>query len=511
MRDQSCIIHAMREKFRKIVESPVGGYLDKFCNSVWYIIAIGAVCVLCHSLDIPVVGAALLTVLLVPALLFCKNSFVLAPFLMMCAFVLSEETKPDTGYYNTPLRISVLCIALVIIITALLFNLIYYRKWKLIFKKAYFSASLALMSGALLIGGVGAATFTFSGVGTALSIAVASFLPYSLMINCGEYEGKKTVDYFSWTLIVAAAVIAIGFLQQFVRNDFNFQMSAVKDFLKLGYVGPNTGAAIVTMAIPVTFYFVYKYKHGYLFMSMIALELFVVIVTYSRASLVVALPGTIIVSIVLCFKKKSGRCGYLITFGLCVLAVVALAIIFRNFLFDKVTALFEGNVTGSGRTKLWKSGFNAWCKTPIFGIGIWFLRIDGAHWYYSFHCTPLTYLFCGGIVGLAAYVYHRYKTVRLVFSAKLTAERVFIALTVLAMLCNALLDIAMTSPTHLLYYGIMLALLECDVKKIKAETAAQTESVVADVEPVEAVSTRIDHADTNEKTNIEIDSKEGVK
>ena len=102
------------------------------------------------------------------------------------------------------------------------------------------------------------------------------------------------------------------------------------------------------------------------------------------------------------------------------------------------------------------------------------LRIDGAHWYYSFHCTPLTYLFCGGVVGLAAYLYHRYKTVRIVFSAKLTSERVFVALTMLAMLCNALLDIAMTSPTHLLYYGIMLALMECDVRKIKSKSAVQT-------------------------------------
>ena len=60
------------------------------------------------------------------------------------------------------------------------------------------------------------------------------------------------------------------------------------------------------------------------------------------------------------------------------------------------------------------------------------------------------------------------------FSAKLTSERVFVALTMLAMLCNALLDIAMTSPTHLLYYGIMLALMECDVRKIKSQSAVQT-------------------------------------
>ena len=91
------------------------------------------------------------------------------------------------------------------------------------------------------------------------------------------------------------------------------------------------------------------------------------------------------------------------------------------------------------------------------------------YWYYSFHCTPLTYLYCGGIVAFLAYIYHRYKSIRLVFSAKLTPERVFVALTAVAMLCNALLDIAMTSPAYVIYYSVMLALIECDVKKVKTD------------------------------------------
>lgn len=461
----------MREKFEKLVDSRFGRYADRFCNSVWYPVAIGAVCALGHLLNIPVVGAVLLTVLLIPALLFCKNSFVLAPFLMMCAFVMSEETKPETGYYNTPLNITFLCIALVAILVALVFNLVYYGKWKQVFKRSYFTVSLVLMSVALIIGGLGSKTFTGVGMGFAVSIAAATFLPYALMVNCGEYRGKKTVEYFAWSLIIAAMVIAVGFLQKFIVNDFNLNVSAVKDFLKLGFVGPNTGAAIVTMSIPITFYFVYTYKRGYWFVPLIALELLVVVATFSRASLVVALPGTVIVATVLCFKKKTGRRGYLIMYGLAVAAAIVLVVVLRNRIWDILTRLFEGNVTGSGRTRLWKRGWDAWCDSPVFGIGLWFLRTSegGSHWYYSFHCTPLTYLFCAGIVGLATYVYHRYKTVRVVFSAKLTPERVFVALTVLAMLCNALLDIAMTSPTHLLYYAIMLALLEADVKQNKPD------------------------------------------
>ena len=71
---------------------------------------------------------------------------------------------------------------------------------------------------------------------------------------------------------------------------------------------------------------------------------------------------------------------------------------------------------------------------------------------------------------------------RLTFSAGLTSERVFVALGILAMLCNAMLDIAMTMPPHLLYYGIMLALIECDIKEVKRNNKEKEEPVVSDVD-----------------------------
>lgn len=468
-------MNVMREKFQKIVESKFGALADKICNSVWYIVAYGLVCILAHSFDIPVVGAVLLTLLLVPALLFCKNSFVLTPFLTMCMFVMSEETKPQSGYFGKPLYIVVLCFALVFILTAFVFNFIYYKKWRSIFKRGYLTISLALVTGFLMVGGLGAPSISWTGVGMALAISVTMFLPYTLLINCGEYEGRKTIEYFAWSMITVAVVIFAAVIKQYVMYDLSLSYHP-KELIEFGYAISNTAATFVLISIPITFYMVYIYKHGYAFMFVIALELITIFLTYSRAVYVVVFPGTVIVSIALCFKKKTGRLGYYIVFGLAVVACLALVIVFRSQVFSQIAGLFSGDSTGSGRTSLWTNGFNAWKSYPIFGLGIWYLPPIN-NWYYSFHCTPLTYLYCTGIVGLAAYLYHRYRTVRLVFNAKLTPERVFTALCVLALLCNSLLDIAMTMPPHLLYYGIMLALIESDVKKTKGVDSLTTKFI----------------------------------
>ncbi|MDE7463752.1 MAG: O-antigen ligase family protein, partial [Clostridiales bacterium] len=227
--------------------------------------------------------------------------------------------------------------------------------------------------------------------------------------------------------------------------------------------------------MPITFYLVYKSKYGFLYMLAVAVELFCIFATSSRASLVVALPGIAIVSVALCFKKKTGRLGYWIVFGVAVAAAVAVVIVFRNSIFGKIADIFGGNIGDSGRFKLWGWGARAWTDYPMFGYGFTYIEKFGGYkgaYNHSFHCTPLTYLYSTGIFGLGAYIYHRYKTVRLTFSAKLTSERVFVALSVLAMLCNALLDVGMNTQQLLLYYSILLALIEHDVRFVKTSEAA---------------------------------------
>ncbi len=466
----------MKEKFQKVVDSRFGVGCDRFCNSVCYIAVIGAVCILCHSFDIPVVGAALLTLLLLPALLFCKNSFVLMPFVMMCSFVISEDTMPQSGYYNTPLNMTLLCIMLGMLVLAFAFNIVYFDKWKYIFKRAYLTVSLVILTFGLLMGGVGSPSFSGTGFGTALAIALTMFMPYTMIVNCGEYNGRKTVEYFAYAMIAVAVVIFAAVIKQYIKYDLDMSYHP-KDLIVFGYAISNTGAAFVVIALPITFYLVHIYKHGYLFLIAVALEIITIVLTFSRASILVTVFGSLIVATAMVFTKKSGVLWYRIAYVVCLTVALTIVIVYWDHIYVKIQSLLAGEVTDSGRSDLWSAGFAAWKQYPVLGVGIWYLPPQNS-WYYSFHCTPLTYLYCTGVVGLAAYVYHRYKTVRLVFKAKLTDERIFVALCVLAMVMNALLDIGMTSPPHLLYYGILLGIIECDVNMVRSKVDATVAPVV---------------------------------
>ncbi len=493
----------MKEKFQKLVESPIGKKIDWFCNSVWYILAYGIVVTLSHAFNLPVIGAALLTVLLSLSFVFCKNSFTLVPFFLMCSFVLSVDTKPNTGYFNSPLKITVLCLLFATLVVMLVFNLIYYGKWRKIFKRAYLSVSVALITGALVVGGIWTSLRSWTGVGMALAIGACIFLPYSLLFNCGEYKGRKTIEYFAWALIIAAVVIFEAVIQQYIIHGLSLSYHP-KNLLEFGHTVSNSAAVIVLMALPMTFYMVYKYKHGFAFLFAVALDLITIFLTYSRATLLVAVVGTAIVAIVLCFKKKNGRLAYRISFGIACAIVLVIAIIFRDTIINQIKGLVGSNFwSGSGRTGLWGEGFELWKNNPIFGIGLWYLPQVQAplHFYHSFHCTPLTYLYCAGILGLAAYCYHRYKTVRSFFSAKLTVERIFVALSVLTLLINSLLDIYMTEPLHLLYYGVMLALIECDVRAIKTNCAVKPVQIHLNENADNISGDKKDNSEQNNLTN----------
>lgn len=494
----------MKEKFTKLVQSTFGRNVDKFNNSVWCIAAYGLACIVSHTFNVPVLGAFLLTVLLSAAFLFSKNSFTLIPFLFMCSFVLSYDTKPNTGYFNTPFRITVLCLLLVVLVLSALFHLIYYGKWKQMFKRAYFTVSIAILTGMLMLGGIGTDLFSWTGVGMSLAIGACMFLPYSLLVNCGEYNGQKTIAYFAYSLIAASVVIFAAVMERYITLGFSTVLHN-KMLLEFGHTISNSAAVIVLLAIPMTFYLVYNYKFGTAFLAIVAFELLTIVLTFSRATLLIAGGGTAVVAIALCFKKKEGRLSYLIVFGLAVLAAIVGAIVFRSWIGEQIPKLFDGN----GRTRIWMEGFKAWEGKPVFGVGLWYLPQIQAplHKYHSYHCSPLTFLYCAGIFGLAAYLYHRYKTVREVFGTKLTAERIFAALMLLAYILNSLLDIYMTEPLHLLYYSVALALIECDVRHIKSSSVAVIDEL-GDIRTVPVAETNQKKADGAATENIQGETNE---
>lgn len=458
---------SMSERVDNFIYGKFGKCADKYFNSVFYIITLAAVCILSHTFDLIMYCIPIMAVLLALSLVFSKNTFVLIPFLLLCTFCMSETASVQSGFFDSPARIAVFSVFLAVAVAGFAFHIVYYKKWKLIFKKAYLSCSLAIVSGVLLVGGFGAQSFSIRGALLAASVAACMFFPYTLLVNCGEYEKDKTVGYFICAVIAGAVVIGCAVFQQYAVNDFD--LVSPKKFLFFGYAVSNSAAAFVVIALPLTFYFVYKLKYGCLLMALVALELTIITFTFSRASLLVALPGVIIVATALCFLKKNGKIGYWIVYGLTIAAGVIIVGLLAGNVFGNIDKILHDFMDSSGRIELWKRGFDEWKRYPMFGVGLGFLLGEG-YGYWSFHCEPLTYFFCCGLVGICALCYHRYKLGRLIFSTKLNAERAFVALAVIAMLFNALLDTAMTSPAHLLYYAVMLVIIERDAMYGKAST-----------------------------------------
>lgn len=455
----------MRGYFEKVINSRFGVYVNKFFHSSLYILLMAAICAFCHEKDLIMIGTAVFTVFLIFSFVFCKDLFVLVPFVVLCTFAISNNTLPNTGFYSSTARKAALILELIAAFAALVFNLTYYKRWRVLFRRSYLTVSLSLVTAVLLMGGIGSDTFTASGAITAAGLAATMCLPYALFLNCGEYDGKNTLRFIAWTSVAAAAVFGYQVLSAYAEN-MPAIMQNPKPYLHFGCFISNSGAAYILTAIPLTFYLMYSYKYGFALYPVVIAEVYIIMLTYSRASIVVAFPLAILLAVVLMFLRRRGRVAYCITTGIVFAALIAFLIVFGKYFLEQYKLFSDDGIMDSGRFKIWKLGFESWKSHPLFGLSMWFLRGEGYE-YYSFHCTPLTYLFCCGTAGLAAYLYHRYKTVRLMFCGKLTVERVFTAVAVLAIIFNALLDVGLSFPMHLIVYSLLLAVMEHDVIKYK--------------------------------------------
>ena len=74
----------------------------------------------------------------------------------------------------------------------------------------------------------------------------------------------------------------------------------------------------------------------------------------------------------------------------------------------------------NGRFALWEASWKSFLQNPIFGVGFYHTCDGLGSGYAGLHClshnTVLQLLGSCGVVGMAAYAYHRYTTYRLFFA-----------------------------------------------------------------------------------------------
>ena len=195
--------------------------------------------------------------------------------------------------------------------------------------------------------------------------------------------------------------------------------------------------------------------------------------TMSRTAIGAGLAAAALSAIVMIlhYKKRKTK---LIIMGVLLASVALAAPFLGGVLISKLSeALGNGLLNDSGRSALYRAGLDVFLNNPVFGEGFYpsdLSVFQSAYWLSGYdisgflpprwHNTVIQLLASCGAIGLAAYCYHRYQTVRM-FLKGYSRQKLFIAISTACFLGMSLLDCHFFNLGPTMFYSLALTFAEC--------------------------------------------------
>ncbi len=469
--------------YNKIKNSNIIQTLTKFCSSIWAIALLGGITILTNFLGLELALYSFVAIYVIFVCLFCDD---LLPIICLFGFCyVSPSYGENPGQTTTSVFYNTTGVAVVII--AIVCTIAILTRIGLdpnIGFKKLFTCKRALMWGILAIG----IAYLLSGIGSEsygevfgknLLFAFIQFMSFFIIyfIFSASINWSKVIkDYLSWLVIILSVVVMfeLGYIyctQNVIQNG-----TILRGKLSNGWGTYNNIGAMIVLGIPFAFYLACTKKHTYLYLILATILLVGVMLSCSRSSM---LGGMVIylISLIVTFIKADNKKWFRISTGILVGVGVIVGIIF----FDKILEIFKNVPTivkpsdgglsfnDSGRFEIYKNGLLAFVNNPIFGQTFYPINYNlydhatldsfSAFFPPRWHNTIVQLLASCGIVGMLAYGYHRYQTIKL-FIKKPTLYKSFIALSILSLLAMSMLDCHMFNIGPVLIYIIMLTFAE---------------------------------------------------
>lgn len=390
------------------------------------------------------------------------TAFIPCAFLLMFSVSVKNGATSDesTGILTKGYFIAN-CVAIVcLVLAALIFHLIYYKQYRNFKKRTMLSAGLIAVALGFLTNGFFYTEYVFTDFLLGLSFGLLYYGVYILFFHTIKWKKDFSMRYLAFVMFFMGLLISaeLGLLYMVtpeLRATFN------KNLVWLGWGLSNAIAFIFMLTIPFGFYLTYKAKFSLLYFLGTTIMLLAVIFTFSRGSLIIAVPLYVAGTIFVCLFAKN-RLPLWIASGIFLICAAVVVISYREQLIKMLNFYIETGLNDRGRFDLWKEGFEAWLSSPVFGVGLMYRYGDKFNTFTWFHNTLIHFLATGGIVGIATYLYHRVQTI-IMFLKKMSMERLFAGVAIACLLVNSLLDVAMSCQHIILFYGIILAFCEKDM------------------------------------------------
>lgn len=339
--------------------------------------------------------------------------------------------------------------------------------------KRSLTVGMVILGVAYMLGGLGMANYpVFAGKNILFGFIqfAAIFVMYFLFSGAVKWE-KAPKDYFAWIGLGIGFAVLLQLAENYLSGRIFMEGGNTidRELMATGWGMHNNIGGMMAMMMPFPFYLAAKRKNSWIFTLLATLLLLGTIVSLSRTSMLIAAVEYVVCSVLL-LRNKEKRRENLIVYLAAAVGVAVFSIVAFDKLLDVFALFLEELNAISKRDLLLVNGMKQFFKFPVFG-GTFYPQGDYVPWDWAeleafssffpprWHNTLVQIAASCGVVGLAAYLFHRVQTVRLLVKDR-SPEKLYIAFYVAALLAAGLLDNHFFNVGPVLMYSMMLAFAE---------------------------------------------------
>ncbi len=467
---------------KRLRESARVRMINDFLRTPRYIILMAALTVAGNLLALDLCTYTVLILAGAYICLFSDDLLPLMPLVMLCYIAPSVENNPGR-HSDSIFSMAGGGIWLIVLISVfavcLLWRMFTDRELvgkKFLTQKRRLTGGMLLLGGAYLLSGIGSSGYMgvfASNLLFAFLQFVSIFVLYFLFTATVDWS-RTPKDYLAWTGLCIGFTVLPQLLMAYISGQAFMPGTGTMDreLIYTGWGMHNNIGGLMVMMMPFAYYLAYTKKNGWVY-NLLGTVLFGgVLLSCSRTAMAVG-ALTYCVCAVLLLKNKRTRKESLWVYGIAALGVVAFVVVFFQKLLDVFALFIEEIDLVSKRDVLLENGIKKFLKDPIFGGSFFFTGGEGEFvpWDFSdqasfssffpprWHNTLVQIAASCGVVGLAAYAFHRYQTVKLFWQQR-SKENLFIAMYVCILLLCSLMDCHFFNLGPVLFYSMALGYAE---------------------------------------------------
>lgn len=458
--------------YSNLKENKIIKYINDFLNSKYSMITILLLTGLSNLFSLEFVALYGYLIIIILATLFGNDMLSVMP-ITFCAYISFSRKNNPAGYEqtsiflndNTMLHFVVLCVLIgIFMITRFIYEMITHRKS---LKKPQLLYGFAFLGLSFVLGGLFTKGYDLHDIFIGfLEIIGFSFVYFYFFFTVDWSKVNKTYCIkllMGFGIVMSFEVLGVIYHSGFLTSEGNFN----RGLLYTGWGTYNNLGGMVVIALCAPFYFACTKKNGFLYLLVATLFALFILLSQSRNSI---LCGGIIYLICLgiIIKKRTGKERFYIIVTFITLLILGGIILILNL--DRIKELFNSLIQAgsddSGRFEIYKNGLIQFKDSFIFGKSFnaceafqWGQHSENPIFPARYHNTYVQILASCGSIGMIAYLYHRYQTLKLYFK-EINTEKIFLGICIFSLILISVLDCHLFNIGPALIYGGVLLCTE---------------------------------------------------